>query len=36
MKMENEITAPRAGKISAVKVHPGLAVETGAALVTID
>lgn len=36
MKMENEITAPKAGTISAVKVQPGLAVEAGAALITID
>jgi biotin carboxyl carrier protein len=36
MKMENEITAPKAGKISAVKVQPGLAVDAGAALMALD
>jgi biotin carboxyl carrier protein len=36
MKMENELGAPKAGKISAIKVQPGFAVEAGAALLTID
>jgi biotin carboxyl carrier protein len=36
MKMENEITAPKAGKVSAIKIQPGLAVEAGATLITID
>ena len=35
MKMENEITAPRAGKIGQVLVQKGATVETGAVLVTI-
>ncbi|MBO5654771.1 MAG: biotin/lipoyl-binding protein [Clostridia bacterium] len=35
MKMENEITAPKAGKIGQVLVQKGATVETGAVLVTI-
>ncbi len=35
MKMENEITAPKAGKIGQVLVQKGAVVETGATLVTI-
>ena len=35
MKMENEITAPRAGKVGQVLVQKGATVETGAVLVTI-
>lgn len=36
MKMENEIRAAGNGKVSAVKVNEGQAVETGADLVLID
>jgi biotin carboxyl carrier protein len=36
MKMENEIPAPRAGRVSAVKARPGLAVEAGATLVVVE
>lgn len=36
MKMENEITAPRAGKVTAVHVQPDQTVETGTALVEIE
>jgi biotin carboxyl carrier protein len=36
MKMENEIRAPQAGKITQVKVVEGQAVETGADLVLIE
>lgn len=35
MKMENEITAPKAGKIGQVLVQKGATVETGAVIVTI-
>ncbi len=35
MKMENEITAPKAGKVGEVLVQKGAVVETGAVLVTI-
>jgi biotin carboxyl carrier protein len=35
MKMENEITAPRAGRVTAVQVRPGEAVEAGAVLVVL-
>ncbi len=35
MKMENEITAPKAGKIGQVLVEKGAVIETGATLVTI-
>jgi len=35
MKMENEITAPRAGRVTEVKVRPGEAVEAGATLVVL-
>ena len=35
MKMENEITAPKAGKIGQVLVQKGATVETGTVLVTI-
>ena len=35
MKMENELRAPRAGRISAVRCAEGTAVETGQDLVTI-
>ena len=36
MKMENEIGAPRAGRVKAVKVAPGQAVESGAVLVELE
>jgi acetyl/propionyl-CoA carboxylase alpha subunit len=36
MKMENEIRASSAGKVSAVKANEGQAVETGADLILID
>jgi biotin carboxyl carrier protein len=36
MKMENEITAPRAGRLTSVKVAPGEAVEAGALLATLE
>ncbi|HEX4825957.1 MAG TPA: biotin/lipoyl-containing protein [Candidatus Polarisedimenticolaceae bacterium] len=36
MKMENEIEAPRAGRVRAVPVTPGITVESGATLVVLD
>lgn len=36
MKMENEITSPRDGKIAAVHVDEGRTVESGAELVSIE
>jgi biotin carboxyl carrier protein len=36
MKMANEITAPRAGRVQSVAVSPGDAVETGALLAVIE
>ena len=36
MKMENEIGAPRAGRVASVHVEPGRAVEGGATLVVIE
>jgi pyruvate carboxylase subunit B len=36
MKMENEITAPRAGTVQAVPAVKGLPVEAGAVLVTLE
>jgi 3-methylcrotonyl-CoA carboxylase alpha subunit len=35
MKMENEITAPRAGRVAEVKVRPGEVVEAGAILIVL-
>jgi biotin carboxyl carrier protein len=35
MKMENELRAPRAGQVSAVKVVEGMSVEAKAVLVTL-
>ena len=35
MKMENELRAPRAGQVSAVKVVEGMLVEAKAVLVTL-
>lgn len=36
MKMENEILAPRAGKISSIAVNEGASVNTGDTLAVID
>jgi biotin carboxyl carrier protein len=36
MKMENEITARKAGRVSSVAVAPGQAVESGAELLVIE
>jgi biotin carboxyl carrier protein len=36
MKMANEITAPRAGRVTRVVVSPGDAVETGALLAVLE
>jgi pyruvate carboxylase subunit B len=36
MKMENELRAQSAGVVSAVRVHPGAAVEKGAVLVELS
>jgi biotin carboxyl carrier protein len=36
MKMENEMTAPRAGKIAALPARAGETVEAGAILVTLE
>jgi biotin carboxyl carrier protein len=36
MKMENELKAPRAGKVTAIHVRPGQDVEMGAVLAEID
>jgi len=36
MKMENEIGAPRAGRVSSIEVEPGRAVEAGTTLLIID
>jgi biotin carboxyl carrier protein len=36
MKMENDIMAPRQGRVTAVHVSPGATVEGGKPLVTLD
>ncbi|HET7586144.1 MAG TPA: biotin/lipoyl-containing protein [Gemmatimonadaceae bacterium] len=36
MKMENELRAPAAGRVTAVHVEPGVAVEKGAVLVELE
>ena len=36
MKMENEIGAPRAGRVTSVEVEPGRAVEAGTTLVVLE
>ena len=36
MKMENEITAPRPGRVSSIAVQPDQAVESGAELLVIE
>ncbi len=36
MKMENELRAPGAGRVKAILVQPGVAVERGAVLVTFE
>jgi biotin carboxyl carrier protein len=35
MKMQNEIRAPRGGRVSRVEARPGIAVEGGALLATL-
>jgi biotin carboxyl carrier protein len=36
MKMQNELRAARAGRVAQIHVRPGVAVEKGALLVTLD
>jgi biotin carboxyl carrier protein len=36
MKMENELPAPRAGRVTSLRVRPGEAVEAGAPLFTVE
>jgi len=36
MKMENEISSPRAGRVKSVDVTPGQTVETGARLIVLE
>jgi biotin carboxyl carrier protein len=36
MKMENEIASPKDGRVSALEVEPGQAVEGGALLAVIE
>ena len=36
MKMENELTAEHAGRVSAVRIAPGDTVEAGAVLVELE
>ena len=36
MKMENELTAPKAGKVTEVAVTEGMSVEAGRLLVVIE
>jgi biotin carboxyl carrier protein len=36
MKMENELRAPRAGTVSAVKIAEGMSVERGAILIVVE
>jgi biotin carboxyl carrier protein len=36
MKMQNEVRAPRAGRVIEVSVAPGAAVATGAALLRLE
>jgi len=36
MKMENELLAPKDGRVTRVRVRPGETVEAGAALFTVD
>jgi biotin carboxyl carrier protein len=36
MKMENELRAPRAGRVAEVHVAEGQTVETGALLVVVE
>jgi len=36
MKMENELKAPKAGKVTEIKVAPGQTVEKGALLLIIE
>ncbi|MGH2488109.1 MAG: acetyl-CoA carboxylase biotin carboxyl carrier protein subunit [Candidatus Limnocylindria bacterium] len=36
MKMQNEIRAPRAGRVASVDVAPGQAIAAGAVLVRLE
>ena len=36
MKMENELRAPRAGKVKEIPVAPGMSVEAGRVLAVIE
>ncbi len=36
MKMQNEVRAPRAGRVSRVAIGPGMVVATGALLIRLD
>jgi biotin carboxyl carrier protein len=36
MKMENELRAPRAGRVTAVTVVEGMSVEGGAVLIVLE
>jgi pyruvate carboxylase subunit B len=36
MKMQNEVRAPRAGRVSRIAIGPGTAVATGALLIRLD
>ena len=36
MKMENELRSPKAGRVKDVSVSPGVSVEAGRVLVTIE
>jgi biotin carboxyl carrier protein len=36
MKMENELPAPKGGKVRSVAVSPGQSVDGGATLLTIE
>jgi biotin carboxyl carrier protein len=36
MKMENELTTPRDGRVTAVHVEPGASVEAGRLLVVVE
>ncbi|HYS77784.1 MAG TPA: acetyl-CoA carboxylase biotin carboxyl carrier protein subunit, partial [Candidatus Dormibacteraeota bacterium] len=36
MKMENELPAPKGGRVTRIRVRPGDTVEAGAGLFTVD
>jgi len=36
MKMENELLAPKDGRVTRIRVRPGETVEAGAALFTVE